>query len=130
MSDGEHPPGVLPFRLYLAHLPNLGHDRVVFLYWDSSVSGRALIDPFFYEHFARGDIEARILICRFWDASVEADRYSWGFRYDDQAPEPDKRRPIYDFAEEYEADFTGLLEQSFERALRCASEPFRSLLAR
>lgn len=127
MTPVDSSPASLPFRLSLARLPQYGHERVLFLYWDWKNKNKDLIDPFIYEHVGRRDIGARVQITKFWDMKDAPFHYGWGFM-DDDYPEPEERQAIFSFVDDREADFNGFIQDCLERALLSPHDPFQAIL--
>lgn len=117
----------LRFRLYLTRMPQEGQERVLLLSWDSQNEKNGLWDPFFYEHVAQDDIEARILIAKPRAEEGGPQRCPWGFMFDDVAPAAQERSAILDFVDANEEGFDAFLKGCFERALRSPRVAFRAV---
>jgi hypothetical protein len=50
---------------------------VVVLYWDTLIRGKALIDPFIYEHASWGDLELRVAVFKVNGSETIGAHYSW-----------------------------------------------------
>jgi len=59
--------------VYIANDKPFPNRELFVAYWHTDNPKKALIDPFFYEHVARGDLE-----CKIWVAELSA-FYTWDF---------------------------------------------------
>ncbi len=72
------------FRLYVSGQKSNRDVPVLYVYWDTPDRGKALIDPFIYDHAARGDLEGCLLVAEETDAGqTKPLRYFWTTLDDD-----------------------------------------------
>jgi hypothetical protein len=57
------------FQVYLSRQELEKNKPILVLYWDTPDRRRVLIDPFLYEHAARGDVESRVAVLKVTDAA-------------------------------------------------------------
>jgi hypothetical protein len=58
----EPVPNFRVFRVYVSTQDPDKNAPVLVLYWDTPIRGKALIDPFIYEHASWGDMELRVAV--------------------------------------------------------------------
>jgi hypothetical protein len=73
----EPVPNFRAFRVYLSTQPPGKNAPGFVLYWDTLIGGKALIDPFIYEHAQWGDLELRVAVFKVNGAETNGARYGW-----------------------------------------------------
>jgi hypothetical protein len=65
------------FRLYIRRDKSTGSTLAIFLYWDTRLKDKGLVDPWLYDHAAHSDIESRIWLARLVSADCSLFYYAY-----------------------------------------------------
>src|ERR1035437_2763269 len=70
-------PNFRAFRVYVSTQDPGKNAPVLVLYWDTLIRGKALIDPFIYEHAQWGAMELRVAVFKVNGSETNGPQYSW-----------------------------------------------------
>jgi hypothetical protein len=112
------------FRIYVRIDSLSGQPIGMFSYWDSTAEGKALIDPWLYDHAAHNDLESKILLAQFVDGQTAVTRYDWAI-WRDVESDRQVQTAIQNLSNGLEQEFRKFIEHCWAWANNHPNEPCR-----
>jgi hypothetical protein len=113
------------FQVYLSRQELEKNKPILVLYWDTPDRRRVLIDPFLYEHAARGDVESRVAVLKVTDAGTHSIQFSWQ-RVGNEEKDLEVGTAFADLAESRGPELQRLLGDCWEAVELAPNSPFRA----